>query len=91
MADHQINICDDWHGNKGDKVTFVNNTSGNCKITQDGKTWPFKEGPPLPTDGSSIPPGGTVTAHLKNDLADGKHPYDVDCCKSQTPKNVTVP
>ena len=91
MGDHTVDICNDWNGTKGDKVTFVNNTKGNCKITQNGGSpWPFKDGPPIPATGS-IPPGGTATTHLKNPLADGKYPYDVDCCKSQTPKNVTVP
>jgi hypothetical protein len=92
MADHTEDICNDWHGKQGDKVTFVNSTSGYCTITQDGKnTWPFKEGPPIPIDGNPIIPGGTATAHLKNPLKDGTYTYDVDCCKNQTPKNVTVP
>ena len=91
MGDHRVEICNDWNGNKGDKVTFVNSTKGNCTITRDGKIWPFNEGPPIPADGSSIPPGGTAAAHLKNNLADGKYPYNVDCCSDRTPKNVTVP
>jgi hypothetical protein len=91
MGDHTIDICNDWNGNKGDKVTFVNGTDKNCVITQEGASpWPFKDGPPIPTTGS-IPPGGSATTHLKKSLADGTYPYDVDCCKSQVPKNVTVP
>ena len=91
MGDHKVEICNDWNGNKGDKVTFENITTSNCTITQAGKFWPFKEGPPIPTDGKSIPPGGTADAHLKNNLADGKYSYNVDCCTDKTPKNVTVP
>ena len=91
MADHTVDICNDWNGNKGDKVTLVNNTQRNCIISQDnGNTWPFKDGPPIPASGS-IPPGGSATTHLKKSLADGRYPYQVDCCRSQTPKNVTVP
>lgn len=91
MADHSVNMCDDWNGSQGDKVTFNNTTNGNCTITQDGaNTWPFKEGPPLPTTGS-CPSGGTITAHLKKSLADGQYTYEVDCCANQAPKTVTVP
>jgi len=90
MGDHNVDICNDWNGSQGDKVTFLNTTQKNCIISQEGNTWPFKEGPPIPATGS-IPPGGTATAHLKKPLANGKYPYDVDCCKSDTPKNVTVP
>ena len=90
MADHTVDICNDWNGSEGDKVTFVNNTPKNCVITPEGNNWPFKEGPRIPATGS-IPPGGTATAHLKKPLANGVYPYDVDCCKGQTPKNVTVP
>ena len=91
MADHTVYVCNDWNGNQGDKVTFVNNTQANCKITQAGKNpWPFKEGPPIPAKGS-IAPGASQDAHLKNPLKNGKYPYDVDCCPNRTPKNVTVP
>ncbi len=89
--DHSVNICNDWNGGQGNKVTFTNNTGEDCTITQDGTNpWPFKDGPPLPTTGS-IPNGGTVTTHLKNPLADGTYTYSVDCCDDETPKTVTVP
>ena len=88
MADQ--NICEDWHGSPGNKVTFVNNTTKNCIISQyQSEPWPFKDGPPIPSTGS-IAPGGTATTHLKSPLSNGKHPYNVDCCP-RTPKNVTVP
>jgi hypothetical protein len=90
MADHNVDICNDWNGVKGDKVTFINNTQANCKITQSGTVWPFRDGPPIPASGS-IAPGKTASTHLKNDLPDNKYPYVVDCCKDKTPKYVTVP
>ena len=86
MADHKIDVCNDWNGSKGDKVTFINNTKGYCKITQSGPTWPFRDGPPLKID-----PGKSVDTHLKNDLPDNKYPYEVDCCADKVPKYVTVP
>jgi hypothetical protein len=91
MADHKIGICDDWHGNQGDKVTWTNNTDANCKISQNGSnTWPFRDGSPIPATGS-IPPGGTASAHLKNPLSNGTYGYEVDCCKNEVQKTVTVP
>ena len=88
MADHTVDVCNDWHGGQGDKVTFVNNTGMPCKIDHEqGTTWPFREGPPLPT----IPAGQSTSAHLKNPLKNGKYPYSVDCCKDKVPKVVTVP
>ena len=91
MADHEVDICNDWNGSQGNKVTFTNNTAGPCTILQDGtNTWPFKDGPPLPATGS-IPSGGTLVTHLKNPLADGPYPYRVKGCDDMTPKIVTVP
>ena len=92
MADHSVDICNDWNGNQGNKVTFTNNTSGPCSIhqTKDGDEWPFKDGPPLPATGS-CPSGGTIVTHLKNPLADNSYPYEVKGCSNQTPKTVTVP
>jgi hypothetical protein len=91
MSDHNVNVCDDWNGQQGNKVTFTNTTNGNCTITQDGSnTWPFKEGPPLPVTGS-ISPNGTLATHLKNPLANGTYSYAVDCCDDDIPKTVTVP
>jgi hypothetical protein len=88
MADHTVNVCDDWNGSQGNKVTFVNNTGSPCNISQDSNnTWPFKDGPPLPT----IPPGGSGVTHLKNPLANNTYTYAVDCCSNQVPKTVTVP
>jgi hypothetical protein len=92
-TDHAVNICDDWNGSQGDKVTWTNTTQGNCIISQDGSnTWPFREGPPIPASGS-IAPGGEASAHLKNknELPDGSYTYGVDCCANATPKTVTVP
>jgi hypothetical protein len=91
MADHDVDICNDWNGSKGDKVTFENNSGNSCTITQNGtNSWPFKEGPPLPATGS-IPPGGTLVVHLANHLADGSYSYMVNGCDNMTPKIVTVP
>ena len=91
MADHRQPICENWHGNQGDKVTFVNNTTASCVIRQHlSDPWPFTEGPPIPATGS-ISPGGTEPTHLKNPLGNGPHYYEVDGCKNRTPKNVTVP
>jgi len=91
MAHHDVDICDDWNGSQGNKVTFDNDTDGPCTITQDGtNTWPFKDGPPLPATGS-IPAGGTLVTHLKNPLADGTYTYVVNGCDDALPKNVTVP
>ncbi len=91
MADHVVDICDDWNGSQGNKVTFENNSGGPCTITQDGtNTWPFKDGPPLPAAGS-IPDGGTLVTHLKNPLANGPYSYDVNGCDDDVPKIVTVP
>ena len=91
MADHSVDICDDWNGSQGNKVTFTNNTDADCIISQDGSnTWPFKDGPPIPATGS-IPPGGTVSTHLNNPLANGRYNYQVDCCADETQKTVTVP
>lgn len=85
------NICDDWNGTQGSKVTFKNNTTSNCIISQDGSNpWPFRDGPPIPATGS-IPPGGTASTHLKNPLANGAYHYQVDCCANETQKTVTVP
>ena len=89
MADHCVNICDDWNGSQGDKVTFTNNTGANCKISKAGH-WPFTDGPPIPATGS-IPPGGTASTYLKNPLANGRYNYEVDCCTDKTQKTVTVP
>ena len=90
MAD--INICDDWHGSQGNKVTWTNNTGTSCIISQDGSnTWPFKDGPPIPTTGLPIPNGGTASTHLKNPLPNGTYSYQVDCCKDLAQKTVTVP
>jgi hypothetical protein len=91
MADHSVNICNDWNGSQGNKVTFTNNSGAACIIDQDdNNTWPFKDGPPIPATGS-IPPGGTISTHLKNPLPDGSYTYVVDCCRDETPKTVTVP
>jgi len=91
MADHTINVCDDWNGSQGNKVTFTNNSGQGCVISQDGSnTWPFKDGPPLPATGS-IPNGGTLVTHLKNPLANNTYTYGVSCCANQVPKTVTVP
>lgn len=91
MADHEVEICNDWNGSQGNKVTFENNTGGDCSIDQDGtNTWPFKDGPPLPATGS-IPDGGTLVTHLKNPLADGTYTYVVNGCDDMVPKSVTVP
>lgn len=91
MADHTVDVCDDWNGSQGNKVTFVNNTDSPCVITKDSASaWPFKDGPPLPATGS-IAPGGTLVTHLKNPLADGPYTYDVSCCDDEVPKTVTVP
>ncbi len=91
MADHEVNICDDWNGSQGNKVTFINNTDADCIISQDGTNpWPFNDGPPIPLTGS-IPPGGTAVTHLKNPLGNGNYTYQVDCCEDEIPKTVTVP
>lgn len=91
MADHSVDVCNDWNGAQGNKVTFTNNSGGPCIIEQDGtNTWPFKDGPPLPTTGS-CPNGGTIVTHLKNPLPDGSYTYAVDACSDETPKTVTVP
>lgn len=91
MADHTVDVCDDWNGSQGNKVTFVNNTDADCVISQDGgNTWPFKDGPPLPLTGS-IAPGGTLVTHLKNPLTDDTYTYEVSSCDDATPKSVTVP
>jgi hypothetical protein len=90
MADHDIDICDDWNGCQGNKVTWTNNTGADCIISQGSTPWPFKEGPPIPATGS-IPPGGTASAHLKNPLRNGKYSYEVDCCMDEAQKTVTVP
>lgn len=88
MADHTEDVCNDWHGAQGDKVTFVNSTQMRCTIKQEtGTVWPFKDGPPLPT----IDAGKSITTHLKNPLKNDKYPYSVDCCKDKVPKVVTVP
>jgi hypothetical protein len=88
MADHDVDVCNDWNGQQGDKVTFINNTGMACTISADkDTTWPFKNASPLPT----IPPGGTTTTHLKTPLGNGKYPYSVSCCKDKVPKVVTVP
>jgi hypothetical protein len=88
MADHTEDVCNDWHGGQGDKVTFINNTGMSCTIKQEkGTTWPFKDGPPLPT----IATGQSISTHLKNPLKNGNYPYSVDCCKDKVPKVVTVP
>ena len=87
MADHTVNVCDDWNGSQGNKVTFVDNTGSPCNISQDGTNiWPFKDASPLPT----IPAGASGITHLKNPLANGSYTYSVDCCSNQ-PKVVTVP
>ena len=88
MADHTRKICDDdWHASQGDKVTFVNNTPKNCVISNyQSKPWPFRDDPPIPAKA-----GGSAITHLKNPLGNGQYQYDVDCCKTRTPKNVTVP
>ena len=92
MADHDVDICNNWNGNQGDKVTFINNTKSSCIITQKGNIWPFKDGPPLPLPPEgSIPSGGTYTTHLKTPLKNGHYPYNVDCCPTEMPKTVTVP
>jgi hypothetical protein len=92
MADHTINVCDDWNGSQGNKVTFVNDTDAPCVISQDdSNTWPFKDGPPLPATGSIAPNGGTLVTHLKNPLANDTYTYEVSCCDDQVPKTVTVP
>ena len=90
MADHSVNICDDWNGSQGNKVTFNNTTNGPCTIVQGSSTWPFKDGPPLPSTGS-VPAGGTVVTHLKNPLPNGTYSYQVNGCTNMTPKTVTVP
>lgn len=90
MADHEVDICNDWNGSQGNKVTFINNTDGPCTIEAGSDEWPFKNGPPLPTTGS-CPAGGTIVTHLKNPLADGQYTYEVDGCNNATPKTVTVP
>ena len=91
MADHTVDICNDWNGAQGNKVTFINNTSGPCVISQDGNnTWPFKDPSPLPATGS-CPSGGTIVTHLKNPLANNKYTYEVKGCSNETPKTVTVP
>ena len=91
MADHEIDICDDWNGSQGNKVTWTNNTGADCIISQNGNnTWPFKDGPPIPATGC-IPPGGTASTHLKNPLPNGTYTYGVNCCTDATPKTVTVP
>jgi hypothetical protein len=88
MADHKVDVCNDWNGAQGDKVTFINNTQMPCKIDREhGTTWPFNEGPPLPT----IAAGASIDAHLDKQLKDGKYPYSVSCCKDRVPKVVTVP
>lgn len=88
MADHTVNVCDDWNGSQGNKVTFVNNTSGPCTISaRANSTWPFKDPSPLPT----IPAGSSISTHLDNPLADGKYPYHVEGCSNMVPKTVTVP
>jgi hypothetical protein len=88
MANHNIRICDDrWHGRPGDKVSWRNNQDKDCTISQDdGNPWPFTDGPPI----GPIPPGGTASTHLTN-LSDGDHHYQVDCCKLDRQKTVTVP
>jgi hypothetical protein len=91
MADHSVDICNDWHGSQGNKVTFTNNSGANCVITKDGSnTWPYKDGPPLPATGS-CPNGGTIVTHLKNPLANGGYTYSVSGCSNMVPKTVTVP
>jgi hypothetical protein len=88
MADHSIDVCNDWHGQQGDKVTFINNSQMTCNIRQDKSSeWPFTDGPPLP----AIAPGASLSAHLKKPLKNGRYPYSVDCCKDKVPKVVTVP
>jgi hypothetical protein len=62
MADHDIDICDDWNGSQGNNVTWTNNTGAGLHH-QPGRQqpWPFKDGPPIPATGS-IPPGGWRSA-----------------------------
>lgn len=87
MAHHEIDVCNDWNGQQGDRVKFINNTGMACTISQEeGTTWPFKDGPDL-----TMPAGGTKTTHLKTPLKNGKYPYSVNSCKDKVPKVVTVP
>jgi hypothetical protein len=93
MAEYDVDICDDWNGIQDGKVTFTNNTGSDCQITKDdGSIWPFKDGPPFPTDGP-IRPGATASTHLKTKthLPDGCYNYQVDCCADEGQKTVTVP
>jgi len=92
MADHTVNICDSWNGNKGNKVTFQNPNATVCNICQiPNTTWPFKEASPIPVPGGTLTNPGTASTHLNNHLADGTYSYNVDCCTNGMAKSVTVP
>ena len=92
MADHTVNVCDSWNGGQGNKVTFQNTTASVCNISEKpNTTWPFKAASPISVPAGSIGNPGTTATHLKNPLADGIYPYNVDCCTSGMAKSVTVP
>ena len=92
MADHTTNVCEDWNGSKGNKVTFLNPSAAICCISQiPGSTWPFRDPSPITVPaGTSVSPG-TASTHLDNQLKDGTYKYDVDCCQNDMAKSVTVP
>jgi len=92
MADHTVNVCDSWNGQKGNKVTFQNPTAGACTISQlPSSTWPFRDPSPIVVPGGTVTNPGTAATHLNNQLANGIYSYNVDCCISGMPKSVTVP
>jgi hypothetical protein len=88
MANHDVNVCDDWTGSADDSVTFTNNKATTCNIQSGSTVWPFTSGPPI-----TIAAGGNASTSLKTSLTRGNYSYTVDCCGAGplNQKGVTVP